>query len=133
MICQHARAYTFTDRLLQQYAPLREASLERSGIAQARYDRWQIVLMAGGATEGQALVEHPDGMLQVPLGEVQMAEAVVDNDRCVPSACQRGEAECLLPVAPALGEGPEYAQGPRQPCPGEDPPPVGAGRARLPV
>ena len=50
----------------------------------------------------------------------------------VPSAFQRGEAERLLPVAPALGEGPERAQGPRQPRPGPDPH-VCPGRARLPV
>jgi hypothetical protein len=29
----------------------------------------------------------------------------------LPSAFQRGEAERLLPVAPALGEGPKLAQG----------------------
>ena len=38
-----------------------------------------------------------------------------------PAACQRGEAERLLPVAPALSEGPEVAQSPRQPRPGLDP------------
>ena len=90
------------------------------------------VPVAGGTTEGQALLQHPDGVLQVPLGEVQVAEAAVGNDRCVPSAFQRGEAERLLPVAPALGEGPERAQGPRQPRPGLDPH-VCTGRARLPV
>ena len=61
-----------------------------------------------------------------------MAEAAVGNDRCVPSAFQRGEAERLLPVAPALGEGPERAQGQRQPRPGLDPH-VCTGRAGLPV
>ena len=76
--------------------------------------------VAGGTTEGQALLQHPDGVLQVPLGEVQLAEAAVGNDWCLPSACQRGEAERLLPVAPALGEGPERAQGPRQPRLGPD-------------
>ena len=50
----------------------------------------------------------------------------------VPSAFQRGEAERLLPVAPALGEGPERAQGPRQPRLGLDPQDW-AGRARRPV
>ena len=38
----------------------------------------------------------------------------MDNDRCGSSTFQRGKAERLLPVAPALGEGPERAQGPRQ-------------------
>ena len=71
-------------------------------------------------------------MLQVPLGEVQEAEIAVGKDRCVPSAFQRREAERLLPVAPALGEGPKGTQGPRQPRPGLDPH-VCAGRARLPV
>jgi hypothetical protein len=45
----------------------------------------------------------------------------VGNDRGLPAAVQRGEAERLLPVAPALGEGAERAQGPRQPRPGEAP------------
>ena len=68
------RADRFTDRLLQQRLPLREAPLERLGIAQARCDRSQLAPVARGTTEGQALVEHPDGLLQVPLGEVQVAE-----------------------------------------------------------
>src|SRR5882724_13373394 len=67
------------------------------------------------------MLQHPDGGRQVPLGEVQVAEAVVDKDRSVPSAYQRDEAERLLSVAPALGESPELAQGPRQPPPGSDP------------
>ena len=121
MTSQRARADIFADRLLQQRAPLREAPLERRGIAQARHDLSQPGPVAGGTTEGQALLQHPDGVLQVPLGEVQEAEAAVGNDRCGPSAFQRGEAERLLPVAPALGEGPERAQGPRQPRPGLDP------------
>jgi hypothetical protein len=108
---QPARAETFADPLLQQRAPLRETPLEHSGIAQARHDSCQPVPVAGGPTEGQALVEHLAGVLQVPLGEIQEAEAAADNDRCVPAAFQCGEAECLLPVAPALGEGPECAQG----------------------
>ena len=37
--------------------------------------RWPLTRpFAGGATEGQALLEHPDGRFQVPLGEVQAAE-----------------------------------------------------------
>ena len=52
-----------------------------------------------------------------PLGEMQVAEAVVGQGRCAPAADQRGEAERVLPVAPALGESPERTQGPRQPCP----------------
>jgi hypothetical protein len=58
------------------------------------------------------LVEYPDGVLQLPLGKEQETEAAVGSDWCVPSAFQRGEAERLLPVAPALGESPECAQGP---------------------
>src|SRR5262249_24435223 len=49
-----------------------------------------------------------------------------------PSACQRGEAERLLPVAPTLGEGPERAQGQRQTRPGPDLQ-LGTGRASLPI
>src|SRR5262245_30824103 len=71
-------------------------------------------------------------MFQVPLGEVQGTEAAVDNDRCEAVACQRGEAECLLPMAPTLGEGPERGQGPRQKRPGLDPQ-ARTGRASLPV
>ena len=129
---QRARAETFADRLLQQRPPLREAPLERSGRAQVRRDPSQPVPVAGGTTEGQALLQHPDGGLQVPLGEVQLAETTVGNDRCDPSAFQRGEAQRLLPVAPALGEGPELAQGIRQPRPGLDPH-VCTGPARPPV
>ena len=54
------------------------------------------------------------------------------NERCLPSACQRSEAERLLSVAPALGEGPEVAQAQRQPRLGHDPQ-VYSGRGRLPV
>src|SRR5262249_54466297 len=94
--------------------PLREAPLERSGSAQARHDLSQKATpVAGGTTEGQALLQHPDGVLQVPVGEIQGAEASVGRDRCLPSAFQRGEAERLLPVALALSEGPKRAQGPR--------------------
>ena len=76
LTCQPARADTFTDRLLQQRAPLREAPLERRGIAQARRDpSQQVGPVARGTAEGQALVQHPDGVLQVPFGEVQVAEA----------------------------------------------------------
>ena len=50
-----------------------------------------------------------------------------------PRPVQRGEAERLLPVAPALGEGPEVAQDPRQPRPGLDPQQTVLERARLPV
>ena len=50
-----------------------------------------------------------------------MAEAAVGNNRGEPAACPRGEAERFLPVMPAIREGPELAQGPRQPRPGLDP------------
>src|SRR5512145_912289 len=60
-------------------------------------------------------------MLQVSLGEVQVAETGVGNDGCVPAACQRGETERLLPVAPTLSKGPKRAQDPRQPRLGLDP------------
>ena len=89
---QRARAETFVDRLLQQRAPLREAPLERIGITQARCDHSQPVPVAGGTTEGQALLQHPDGVLQVPLGEVQVAEAAMGNDRCLPSAFRASRA-----------------------------------------
>src|SRR5262245_60293254 len=129
---QRARAESYADRLFQQRAPLLDAPLERRGRAQARRDHWQQVPVAGGTTESQALVEHPDGLLYVPLGEVQEAEPGVDTDWCLPSAFQHGEAERLLPVAPALGEGPERAQDLCQPRLGPDPH-VCTGRARLPV
>src|SRR5882724_11774904 len=73
--------------------------------------------MAGGATEGQALLEHPDGRFQVPLGEVQAAKARAGIDRCVrlPLFIHDGEAERLFPVASPLGELPEYPQHLREP------------------
>src|SRR5262249_57776860 len=70
MASQHASADSFADPLLHKRAPLCEAPMECKGIAQASYDRLQPGLVAGGTTEGQALVEHPDGVLQVPLREV---------------------------------------------------------------
>jgi hypothetical protein len=132
MIFQHAHASIFANRLFRQRAPLREASLERIALAQARRDQLQISPVAGATTEGQALFQHPDGMLQVPFGEVQSSEVVVDNNRGSPSAFQRGKAEHLLLVAPALGECPEHAQGMRQPRPGLDPH-VCTGPTRGPV
>ena len=75
------------------------------------------------------MLQHPAGVLQVPLGEVQRAQAAVGRDRCGPSAFPQGEAERLLPVALALGEGAKLAQGPRQPGPGLEPQ-VWPGRAR---
>src|SRR5439155_9258595 len=99
MTLQTARAETFADRLLQQRLPLCEAPLEHRGRAQARRDPSHIGPVAGSTTEGQALVEHPDGVLQVSLGEVQLAEAALGDDRCGPSAFHCSEAERLLSVA----------------------------------
>src|SRR2546429_4214296 len=83
----------------QQGASLREAPLERIGRAHACHDlSRKATPVTGGTTEGQALLQHPDGVFQVSLGEVQGTEAAVNNDRCEAAACQRGEAECLLPV-----------------------------------
>src|SRR5262249_56246375 len=70
---------------------------------------------------GQARLQHPAGVLQVPLDEVQLAEPGADVERYVPSAFPRGEVERLLPVAPALGEGPKRRQGLRQSPLGHDP------------
>ena len=69
MILQRARADIFYDRLLQQHAPSARRPWS-AGIAQACRDRLQPGSVAGGPTEGQALLQHPDGLLQVPLGEV---------------------------------------------------------------
>src|SRR5438128_269236 len=70
MILQRACADIFADCLLQQRTPLREAPLERRGRAQVRQDPSQPVPFAGGTTEGQALLQHLDSVLQIPLGEV---------------------------------------------------------------
>ena len=133
MILQRARADTFADRLLQQRAPLREAPLERIGIAQARRDR--VANRSGCRRHDRGPGPGSNTRMacsRSPWARYRSPRPAVGNDRCVPSACQRGEAERLLPVAPALGEGPERAQGPRQPRPGPDPQ-VCPGRARLPV
>ena len=62
-----------------------------------------------------------DGVRQVPLRDREEAEAAVGHE-CGPArGLRRGEAERLLPMTPALGKGPELAQGPRQPGPGFDP------------
>ena len=71
-------------------------------------------------------------MFQAPFTDVQEAEAGVGNNQCGPSTLQPGEAERLLPVTLALGEGPELVQGPRQPRLGTDPH-VCTGRAGLPL
>jgi hypothetical protein len=71
-------------------------------------------------------------VLQVPLGEVQETKAAMGNNRGIPSAFQRGKAERLLPMTPALGEGSERAQGSRQPRLGPEPH-VCIGHAGLPV
>jgi hypothetical protein len=47
---------------------------------------------------------------------------LVQRQRLAPAFLELpGQAERLVPVVPALGEGPEIAQDPRQPCPGLDP------------
>jgi hypothetical protein len=106
---QPARAEIFTERLLQQGTPCFKVPSECRGIAEARRDGSQPGPVVGGPAEGEALRVDVDGGLQVPLGEVELAEAAVGNNRCIPSAFLCGEAERLLPVAPALGEGPERA------------------------
>src|SRR4029453_15946257 len=65
-----------------------------------RHNRAQRVLVAGGTTETQALLEHLDSVLQVPLGEVHIAEAEVDSDRGVPSAPDGSPQACLTGLAP---------------------------------
>ena len=62
MIWQRTRAGIFADPLLNKRTPLRQASPERRGIAQARRDRPKPGPVAGGTTEGQALLKHPDSM-----------------------------------------------------------------------
>jgi hypothetical protein len=71
-------------------------------------------------------------VLQVPLREVQAAEATAGIHRIVPAAFHRRQAEGLLPVPPALGEGPEITQGEHQQRPRIDPR-GDIGRASLPV
>ena len=71
---QRAHADFFPDRLLQERTPLREAPLERRGRAQACRDQSQPDPVAGGTTEGQAR-SNTWMAAQVPLGEVQVAEA----------------------------------------------------------
>src|SRR5262249_54045411 len=102
-------------RFLQHRVPLREATLERIRRAQASHEVSQPVAVVVGTTEGQALLQYPDGVLQVSLVEVQEAEGEVRHDWCARSASHCSEAERLLPVALARGEGPKRAQGLHQP------------------
>jgi hypothetical protein len=60
----------FVDRLLHKRAPFSHSPLKHSGRAQAHQDILHPGPVAGGMTEGQARLQHPDGVLQVPLGEV---------------------------------------------------------------
>ena len=99
-----ARAEPFAGPFPPQPPPLRAAPLERIGSAQGRHDPAQPCLVARGTTEDQAPLQHADGVRQVSLGEIQLTKTGVGNNRCLPSAVQRGEAERLLAVAPALGE-----------------------------
>src|SRR5262249_42608301 len=105
----------------QQGTRLGEASRERIRRAQIRHDRWCPASLAGGTTEGQAPLEHPDGRLQVPLAEVQAAEVAVDIDQGIALVVHLGAPESLFPVVPPLGKRPELAQRYRQPGSGLDP------------
>src|SRR5262249_8985587 len=71
----------------------------------------------GGATKSQTLLEYPDGSVEVALGEIQVAEAPVGNERFLPSSVLDSEAERLFPMASTLGELSERTQNKRQPCP----------------
>ena len=68
MTLQRARADTFADRLLQQRAPLREAPLERRGIAQARRDRSQPVPGCRRHDRGPGPAPTPGWRAPGPLG-----------------------------------------------------------------
>src|SRR5262245_13282669 len=58
MTLQPARTEMFTARLLQQRARLNEAPLERIRIAKTPCDNSERGPVAGGTTEGQALLKH---------------------------------------------------------------------------
>src|SRR5262249_22167719 len=66
-----ARVDIFAARLLHKHASFRQAPLECIGRAQACHNRSRKATpVTGGTTEGQALLQHPDSVFQVPLGEV---------------------------------------------------------------
>ena len=70
-------------RLLQECEALSKTSYLGVRLTQAPSDGSEHGLVVGGATEGQALLEHPNGRFQVPLSEVQGAETLAGVDRCV--------------------------------------------------
>src|SRR5207253_9382725 len=115
-----------------QPPPLLDPYRQRIRTAQIPHDRTPPIAVAGRTAERHALIKDLDGVCQVSLSEVELAQAPMHHDRGDAAAFQPGEAEGLLPVAPALREGPERTQDPGQPGPGPDSK-VGIGRARLPV
>ena len=106
------------DRLLQQRAPLHEASLECKDRAQVPRKREERDPVPSGTTEGQTVLQHPHRQAPGPLREVQVTKVAVSNDGCVPAADPCGGAKRLLPVTPTLGEGPEVALGSAPATPG---------------
>jgi len=63
-----ARADTFADRLLQQRTPLRQASLERRGRAQARREPWQPDPVGRRHDRGPGPAPTPEWRAPGPLG-----------------------------------------------------------------
>src|SRR5262245_3547911 len=113
MCVQRTRVNIVPERVFQESKPLGNASRQSIRMTQPRCDPSPPIPVVTSATQGQALVEDPDGMRQVPLDEIQQAEAPVGHS--VASACSCGEAKRLLPVGSALSECPTEAHNQRQP------------------
>ena len=101
-LCRAPVRILSADPLLQQRAPLSDASLERIGIAQVRHDRSQPVPVAGGTTEDQALLQHTDRPAPGPLGRGTARRHSRGQPSALPPAFRRGEAE----QPPPRGAGP---------------------------
>jgi hypothetical protein len=107
MICHCAYADTFADRLLQQRAPLREAPLERRSAAQAPRDPSQHGLVAGGTTEGRPWSYTRMACSRSPWVRYRKPRHSWAVSSVGPRPSSVARRKCLLPMALALGEGPE--------------------------
>jgi hypothetical protein len=114
---QRARVEIVPARLLLENEALGKTSRVGVRLTQAPSNGTSDSLIVRGATEGHALLEHPDGCFQVPLSEVQTAEARANGDRDVPVPLfiPPGKAERLFPVASPFSKLPQHTQHLREP------------------
>ena len=112
-VLQRARADIFYDRLLQQHAPLREAPLERSGIAQPAAIGCNQARLPEARQRARPCSNIRMAPCSGPLGWVWSGRGSRGQRLVSVFGLPAWRGGAPLPVAPALSEGPERAQGPR--------------------